>query len=131
MRMDEEFVAPGQGEELVYVDILRQMRALGTSNLNLDVRNLRSYPPTKRFFHQLLNYPQEIIPIMDTCVKDIMLEMLEEDGADEQEYQECMERIYKARPFNLEKSVNMRDLNPAGGSIAPYQRLIADKDDRY
>ncbi|KAI5839163.1 MCM2/3/5 family-domain-containing protein [Morchella snyderi] len=113
MRMDDEFVAPGQGEELVYVDILRHMRALGTSNLNLDVRNLRSYPPTKRFFHQLLNYPQEIIPIMDTCVKDTMLEMLEEDGADEQEYQQCMERIYKARPFNLEKSVNMRDLNPA------------------
>lgn len=113
MRMDEEFVAPGEGEELVYVDMMKQMRVLGTSNLNLDVRNLKSYPPTKRFFHQLHNYPQEIIPIMDTCVKDTMLEMLEEDGATPKEYEACMERIYKARPFNLEKSVNMRDLNPA------------------
>lgn len=113
MRMDEELVDPGEGEELVYVDMMKQMHVLGTSNLNLDVRNLKSYPPTKRFFHQLHNYPQEIIPIMDTCVKDTMLEMLEEDGATAKEYQACMERIYKARPFNLEKSVNMRDLNPA------------------
>lgn len=50
---------------------------------------------------------------MDTCVKDTMLEMLQEDGATGAEYQACLERIYKARPFNLEKSVNMRDLNPA------------------
>ena len=114
MRMDGEFVAPGEGDELVYVEMLKQLRELGTSNLNLDVQNLKSFPPTKRFYHQLHAYPQEIIPIMDTCVKDTMLEMLEEAGADEAEYEACLERIYKARPFNLEKTVNMRDLNPAG-----------------
>ena len=114
MRMDGEFVAPGQGDELVYVEMLKQLRLLGTSNLNLDVQNLKSFPPTKRFYHQLHAYPQEVIPIMDTCVKDTMLEMLEEDGASDAEYQSCLEKIYKARPFNLEKTVNMRDLNPAG-----------------
>ncbi|KAG0642461.1 MCM2/3/5 family-domain-containing protein [Tuber brumale] len=113
MRMDGEFVAPGEGDELVYVEMLKQLRELGTSNLNLDVQNLKSFPPTKRFYHQLHAYPQEIIPIMDTCVKDTMLEMLAGAGASRAEYDTCLERIYKARPFNLEKTVNMRDLNPA------------------
>lgn len=119
MRQDGEFVSPGEGEELVYQEMLQQMRTLDVSNLNLDVQNLKSFPPTKRFYHQLQAYPQEIIPIMDTCVKDEMLDMLHATGAAEQEYQFCLEKIYKARPFNMDKSVNLRDLNPSGRLTNP------------
>jgi DNA replication licensing factor MCM4 len=124
MRMDNEFVAPGQGEELVYVEMLKQMRDLETTNLNLDVQNLKAFPPTKKFYHQLHAYPQEIIPIMDTCVKDEMLEYLEAIGAHAEEYDQCLVRGYKARPFNVEKSINMRDLNPEGMSTV-------DTDEKY
>lgn len=114
MRDEGQFLEPGQGEELVYQNMLQQMRELGTANLNLDVQNLKAFPPTKKFFHQLHMYPQEIIPIMDTCVKDEMLEMLEATGASPDEYDAALDKIYKARPFNCAKSVNMRELNPAG-----------------
>jgi DNA replication licensing factor MCM4 len=113
MRQENEFVSPGQGEELVYQDMMRQMHELGTTTLNLDMQNLRAFPPTKKFYHQLLAYPQEIIPIMDNCLKEEMLEYLNSSGASEEEYDKCLARGYKARPFNCEKSINMRDLNPA------------------
>ncbi|KAA8909460.1 MCM2/3/5 family-domain-containing protein [Sphaerosporella brunnea] len=112
MRQDDEFVAPGQGEELVYQEMMKQMLQLETTCLNLDVQNLKAFPPTKKFYHQLHAYPQECIPIMDTAVKDEMLEQLIQMGADE-EYEKCLARNYKARPFNCDKSINMRDLNPA------------------
>lgn len=120
-RMENKFVPPGEGEEIVYRDMLKQMRELGTANLNLDVMNLKAFPPTKKFFHQLHMYPQEIIPIMDTCVKDEMLEMLEKEGTDEEEYETVLNKVYKARPFNCEKSVNMRELNPNGTSPRSHE----------
>ncbi|KAI5778574.1 MCM2/3/5 family-domain-containing protein [Geopyxis carbonaria] len=113
LRAEDTFVVPGEGEECVYQDMLQQMRELGTANLNLDLQNLKSFPPTKKFYHQLHMYPQEMIPIMDTCVKDAMLELLENTGASAEEFDTCLAIGYKARPFNCEKSVNMRDLNPA------------------
>jgi DNA replication licensing factor MCM4 len=116
MRQENEFVAPGQGEELVYQDMMKQMLQLETTCLNLDVQNLKAFPPTKKFYHQLHAYPQECIPIMDTAVKDEMLEHLLSIGADE-EYDRCLGKNYKARPFNCDKSINMRDLNPSGTSI--------------
>ena len=113
LREDDRFAAPGEGEELIYQDMLGQMLALGTTNLNLDVKNLKSFPATKKFYHQLHMYPQEIIPIMDTALKDELLEYLVSIGAPNEDYDKCLARNYKVRPFNVEKSINMRDLNPA------------------
>ncbi|TGZ76967.1 DNA replication licensing factor mcm4 [Ascodesmis nigricans] len=113
MRDEGQFVGPGEGEELVYQGMLKQMMELGTTGLNLDVQNLKAFPPTKKFFHQLHMYPQEIIPIMDTCVKEELLEMLEKRDASQEEVDDVMSKLYKARPFNCSKSINMRDLNPA------------------
>lgn len=113
LRQDETVAEPGEGEELMYQDMLKQMLVLGTTNLNLDVQNLRAFKPTKKFYHQLHMYPQEIIPIMDTALKDELLEYLVSIGASNEEYDRCLARNYKVRPFNVEKSINMRDLNPA------------------
>ncbi|KAF8543840.1 MCM2/3/5 family-domain-containing protein [Trichophaea hybrida] len=110
MRQENEFIAPGQGEELVYQDMMKQMHELGTMTLNLDMQNLKAFPPTKKFYHQLHAYPQEIIPIMDNCLKEEMLEYLNNNP---EEYDKCLAKGYKARPFNCDKSINMRDLNPA------------------
>jgi DNA replication licensing factor MCM4 len=121
MRQENEFVAPGQGEELMYQDMMKQMLQLGTTCLNLDVQNLKAFPPTKKFYHQLHAYPQEAIPIMDTVVKDEMLEYLLSISADE-EYDKCLGRSFKARPFNCDQSINMRDLNPSGMLIIRLDR---------
>lgn len=60
-------------DEKEYVDMLNEMRMLGVCGLNLDVKNLQAYPPTAKLFHQLKAYPQEIIPLMDQTIKDVMI----------------------------------------------------------
>ena len=114
MRLEGEFIAPGQGEELVYQDMMKQMHELATTTLNLDMQNLKAFPPTKKFYHQLHSYPQEIIPIMDNCLKEEMLEYLTANNYSDEEFDKCLARGYKARPFNCDKGINMRDLTPAG-----------------
>jgi DNA replication licensing factor MCM4 len=83
-----------------------------------------SFPPTRKLYHQLVAYPQEVIPIMDQVLKDVMIELAEEDweimeeGLErdlvEEEGRDMAGRVYKVRPFGGEKVVNMRELNPQG-----------------
>lgn len=48
------------------------MRITSQTNLNLDMRNLESYPPTKKMFGLLINYPHEVVPIMDQVLKEFV-----------------------------------------------------------
>lgn len=99
------------------------MRQTGETNLNLDAVNLLAYPPAKKLHIQLLKYPQEVIPAMDQILKDLMLDVAEQDqqagiegmvGREgDEEIAEILGRIYKVRPFGL-PSINMRNLNPSG-----------------
>jgi DNA replication licensing factor MCM4 len=142
-------------EEKEYIAVLNEMRLLGVCGLNLDVKNLKAYPPTLKLWHQLHAYPQEIIPLMDQAVKDVMVELAEKekqnlhrgivtatgiprarpggsfmpppsseaaaptptpsappvDGPDPIE--DIHMRTYKVLPFGLDKTINMRDLDPA------------------
>ncbi len=114
-----------KANETLYLTYLRTMRITQQSNLNLDALNLLSFPPTKKLYHQLVAYPQEVIPIMDQVLKDVMIELAEEDWESmedglerdlvEEEGREMSGRVYKVRPFGGERSVNMRELNPQGG----------------
>lgn len=114
MRLNQEFVGPEEGQELVYVEMLKQMNELGLYNLNLDVKNLLAFDRTRSLYMQLQNYPLEIIPIMDQTIRDCMVSLVVDAGATEEEIAETSNTIYKVRPFNLPKTQNMRDLNPGG-----------------
>lgn len=113
-----------KAEEKLYIRYLTTMRKTTQTNLNLDSLNLLAYPPSKKLYHQLLSYPQEVIPIMDQVLKDVMIELSEDawaalgEGLERdmlmEEANEMQGRIYKVRPFGGEKTVNMRDLNPGG-----------------
>ncbi|ODH24173.1 hypothetical protein ACO22_05336 [Paracoccidioides brasiliensis] len=73
---EEETRAMGAAaEEKEYIKMLNDMRQLGVTGLNLDIRNLKAYPSTLKLWHQVQAYPQEIIPIMDQTVKDVMIEL--------------------------------------------------------
>jgi len=114
----------------LYEGYLAQMRLTGQCNLNLDVVNLLAFPPTKKLYNQLINFPQELVPIFDQVLRDCMVEMIEDEYETaqtrhaegrlsdlelrvlENEIQEQEKRVYKVRPFGGEKTVNMRDLNP-------------------
>ncbi|SLM36042.1 dna replication licensing factor mcm4 [Lasallia pustulata] len=151
---EEETAVPGSGaNDREYVEMMHNMRHLGVTGLNLDVRNLKAYPSTRKLWHQLQAYPQEIIPLMDQTIKDVMIDQAEEEmnrlRAEKQQnaqnrsrarfsssmppipssdtngqieadvladipdlIAEVETRVYKTKPFGLDKSINMRELNP-------------------
>jgi DNA replication licensing factor MCM4 len=114
---------PQEGERVLYEDLLRKMRVTGHTNLNLDMGNLQAFPPTRKLHSQLIKYPQEIIPVMDQVLKDLMISVAEEDAANgmegmvgdegEDEINEIQGKVYKIRPWGGD-ACNMRDLNPTG-----------------
>jgi DNA replication licensing factor MCM4 len=123
---------PEEGEVLLYEAYLRRMRQTGETNLNLDMVDLAAYPPSRKLQTQLIKYPQEVIPAMDQVLKDLMLEVAEQDqqagiegmiGQDgEEEIAEIMSKVYKIRPFGMQ-SVNMRELNPTGDSCVSLSHI--------
>lgn len=149
--------AGATGDAKEYVNMLNNMRQLGVTGLNLDARNLKAYPGTLKLWHQLQAYPQEIIPLMDQTIKDVMIDLAQKEmqalqragsGASAAalarqnssmpiapssdlrsdavpsgtphapgEIPDLVEdvemRTYKVLPFALDKTVNMRELDPA------------------
>lgn len=107
----EVFVNTTTDEELYYIKQLNEMRELGSSNLNLDARNLLAYKQTEGLYYQLLNYPQEVISIMDQTIKDCMVSLVV-DNQLEYDLDDIETRFYKVRPYNVETIRGMRELNP-------------------
>lgn len=73
-RSDEIANAP-EHQRRPYMEVLETMLALGTNKLLLDVKDLNAYPPTQKLWHQIQAYPQELVPIMDQSVHDLMMEL--------------------------------------------------------
>ncbi|KAJ3921144.1 cell division control protein 54 [Lentinula edodes] len=113
---------PEEGEVLLYEGYLRRMRQTGETNLNLDVRNLLAYPPTKKLHTQVIKYPQEVIPTFDQALKDVMIDLAEQDQAEglegmqdaagDAEISDILSKVYKVRPLGV-TPINMRELNPS------------------
>ncbi|CAI6335361.1 unnamed protein product [Periconia digitata] len=140
-----------------YIETMKMMLELGVTPLNLDARNLKAYPATRKLWHQLQAFPNEIIPLMDVAVKDVMIELAEkrmaemrvqmsqaqrgpQRGHDSSSLppmlssdaptpgapspapagidipdlvKEVDQKTYRVRPFGLDSTTNLRDLNPA------------------
>ncbi|KAG5939381.1 hypothetical protein E4U60_000944 [Claviceps pazoutovae] len=72
---DEEVRDAMEAESRPYWEALEHMLLLGTTRLYLDISDLNLYPPTRKLWHQIQAYPQEIIPVMDQSVHDLMVEI--------------------------------------------------------
>ncbi|VVT50017.1 uncharacterized protein SAPINGB_P002559 [Magnusiomyces paraingens] len=114
MIADGVSVEEGDGEELTYHSMMLSMVHMGVTNLNLDVRNLEAFPEGHKLAKQLVNYPGEIIPVMDTTIKDCLLQLARDEHllSPEEITAEIEPNFYKVRPFNLGNERGMRDLNP-------------------
>ena len=145
-------------EEIEYITMLNNMRKLGVTGLNIDAKNLKAYPPTLKLWHQLHAYPQEIIPLMDQTIKDVLVELaikeMESLRSQVQRNQtrdssappvpssdamnetgrvapitvpdlagQVDNKTYKVLPFGLDKSINMRELDPAGKNISQCESM--------
>jgi len=76
--------------------------------INLNCQHLQSFPPTRVFYHQLVQFPQEIIPILDVVVQQEFLKVAQQRAGVENP---DLPRL-QVRPFNLEDCSRLRDLNP-------------------
>ncbi|PHH60102.1 hypothetical protein CDD81_2104 [Ophiocordyceps australis] len=77
----QDAAAEPDAESKPYMEALENMLLLGTTRLYLDLGDLNAYPPTRKLWHQMQAYPQEIVPIMDQSVSDMMEELAEADKA--------------------------------------------------
>lgn len=66
-------------ESKVYMDKMKDMLELAQSSLHIDFKDLKAYPPTLKLHHQAQAYPQEMIPLMDQVVHNIMVQLAEEE----------------------------------------------------
>lgn len=98
-------------DEREYISMLNTMRQLGVTSLNLDAKNLKAYPSTRKLWHQLQAYPQEIIPLMDQTVKDVMVELATKE----------MERL-RAQSFRHHAHAN----NPSSTPVNPSSDAMSD-----
>ncbi|RQM07040.1 hypothetical protein DH86_00000183, partial [Scytalidium sp. 3C] len=146
---DEEIQSSLDANAKEYMETMKEMLTLGINSLNLDLRNLKAYPPTKKLWQQTQNYPQE-------SIKDVMYEIAEAEMSSQRQSQsttgqtsqrsrimsseppvpssergedmatpaqsepepvdllaEVQRRNFKVRPFGLDQTVNMRELNPS------------------
>lgn len=157
---EEETLEDSDSNTKEYIEMMQNMLTLGITSLNLDFRNLKAYPPTKKLWQQGQDYPQDIVTLMDQGIKDVMYEIAEAEMARQRQSQtpaqtsqrsrimsseppvpssdrsepeaqstrgqeshetdlcqEVQKRSYRVRPFGLDSTVNMRDLNPSGKSL--------------
>ena len=93
---------------------LRQLEILHRVNrhvLNLNCSHLCDFPAARVLYQQLVEFPQEVIPILDLVVNDIM--NAEYRGLEEGEAQEQGRKAVQVRTFNLVGNLSrMRDLDP-------------------
>lgn len=110
--MDDQPVLP-EDLDLYYVAQLNAMKDLGTTNLNLDAANLLAYGATKKLYYQLINYPQEVIPIMDQTVKDCLVSLFADQSPAPASIDDIETNIYTIRPYNINAvRRGIRELNP-------------------
>lgn len=85
-----------------YTELLEEILAEEEYNLNLDCRNLADF--NQQLYHQLICYPQEIIPVFDLVIHEIVQERYSEFA---------MQRRVQVRTFNLLNISDMRGLDPS------------------
>ncbi|KAK8797108.1 hypothetical protein WA158_004318 [Blastocystis sp. Blastoise] len=90
-------------EEPYYLTKLRESLQYNKSSLDIDCSDLYNTPEYKKFYIQLVNYPIDVIPLMDMVIQEIVQQLYQG--------QDTMPRI-QTRAFNLQSPSTMRDLSP-------------------
>lgn len=92
--------------------------ATTNNSLDLDCQHLYFHSEAcQRLYHQLLKFPQEIVPLMDLIINDeyknIVHNLMQEERPEEVGVEEIdIEHTLQMRPYNLRKLSHMRSLDP-------------------
>jgi len=106
-RLEDE-AAEDAEDPALYIGLLAQAKDNGSSNLNVDAAHLIKFDEARRttLYKDLVDYPQEMIPIFDLCVFEEYQDMCTDEDAEE------AQRRMQVRIFNLREVKAMRQLNP-------------------
>jgi hypothetical protein len=106
---DEELLPP-----IYYLNQLSLIHTSQPSNPFVDIDTLCLYyhnAECQRLYHQLVKYPQEIVPIMDMMINQAYQENFILTEEDQIAYNSLTSKI-QVRPFNLRHLSQMRALDP-------------------
>jgi len=87
--------------EPLYLQKLEEINTLEEPFFNLNCRHLQLFDPD--LYRQLVCYPQEVIPTFDMAINEVFFERFPDT---------ILEHQIQVRPYNAEKTRNMRALNP-------------------
>ena len=79
--------------------------------LNLNCAHLQKFD--EDMYRQLISYPQEVIPTMDSAVNEIFFSLYPEAKLNHQ---------IRIRPYNADRTKTMRLLNPEG--VCSYRFIV-------
>ena len=103
----EDFHVRHDDFEPFYTRQLEILHRLNKNVLNLNCAHLYDFVPTRVLYQQLVEFPQEVIPVLDLVVNDKINRAFGRDP-NEQGY-----KPIQVRTFNLRSSHRMRDLDPS------------------
>ena len=85
----------------LYLQVMSQVNDLEEPYMNVNMTHVKAFDAD--LYRQLICYPQEVIPTMDMAVNEMFFEKYPDTVLTHQ---------VQVRPFNAEKTRNMRALNP-------------------
>ncbi|RXG52397.1 DNA replication licensing factor MCM4 [Armadillidium vulgare] len=88
-------------DEPLYLQKLEEVNTLEEPFLNVNCKHLHEFDAD--LYRQLICYPQEVIPTFDMAINEMFFERYPDT---------VLEHQIQVRPFNAEKTKNMRSLNP-------------------
>ncbi|KAI8806476.1 MCM2/3/5 family-domain-containing protein [Cladochytrium replicatum] len=88
-----------------YPNLLQMLKESQMLDMNLDCQNLFGFESSRNLYYQLIRYPQEIIPVMDHTLTEVFINTFEDVDLEGQ--------AMRVRPFNLNRMVNLRQLDPS------------------
>ena len=121
LRQLKELKEKRRADLLQHASMMTPNTSTGSPNpliLNINCQHFLQFPSTHHFYHQLIQYPQEIIPILDIVVNDEFKRMdipsLAGEGEEmgEDPLGLLLEELLQVRLFGLQERCRLRALNP-------------------
>ncbi|XP_059613524.1 DNA replication licensing factor MCM4 [Phlebotomus argentipes] len=99
---DQDEISDGMNlNEPLYMQKLEEIHTLEEPFLNVNCAHLKAFD--EQLYRQLICYPQEVIPAFDMAINEMFFERFPAA---------VLEHQIQVRPFNADKTRNMRALNP-------------------
>ncbi|XP_066289998.1 DNA replication licensing factor mcm4-A-like [Branchiostoma lanceolatum] len=121
--LDEDEMEGMDIKQPLYMQKLEEVAISADPFLNVNCGHLKEFDAN--LYRQLICYPQEVIPTFDVAVNELFLEKFPDTNLEQQ---------VQVRPYNAEKTTNMRNLNPEdidqlitiGGMVIRLSNLVPE-----